>query len=96
MHSTIQMSPNEAAQPGNELVVAFNLHKHAVKKRRYPDLRVGDRVKVLLAKDPKRKGYMPRWSAETFRVFGDQNGDFLVDDGKRRVYHRHELLKIQA
>ena len=93
-HSTIEMSPNEAARPENKLLVAFNLSKHAVKKRRYPDLKIGDRVRVLLAKDPKRKGYMPRWSVDTFRVYGDQGGAYLVDDGKRRVYHRHELQRV--
>ena len=90
------MTPNEAAKPANELLTAFNLHQHAVRKRRYPDLSVGDRVRVLLTKDPRRKGYMPRWSTEAFRVSFEKNGDFLVDDGKRRVYHRHELLKIQS
>ena len=94
LHSTIEMSPNEAARPENELLVAFNLSKHAVRKRRYPDLSIGDRVRVLLAKDPKRKGYMPRWSVDTFRVYGDQGGAYLVDDGKRRVYHRHELQRV--
>ena len=93
-HSTIEMSPNEALLPANELLVAFNLSKHAVKKRRYPDLSVGDRVRVLLKKDSKRKGYMPRWSPETFRVMFEQDGDYRVNDDKRRVYHRHELLKV--
>ena len=95
-HETIEMAPNDAARPENELVVAFNLAKNAVKKRRYPNLSVGDRVRVLLAKDPKRKGYEPRWSTGTFRVYGLQSGNFLVDDGKRRVYHRHELLRIET
>ena len=93
-HGTIEMSPNEAVLPANALLVAFNLSKHAVKKRRYPDLDVGDRVRVLLGKDPKRKGYMPRWSTEAHRVIVKSDGGFLVDDGKRRVYQRHELLKV--
>ena len=95
LHSTIEMSPNEARLPANELLVGFNIAKHAVKKRRYPDLSVGDRVRVMLSKDPKRKGYMPRWSTEVFRVAFEQDGDFRVTDSKRRVYHRHELLKVE-
>jgi len=94
-HRTIEMTPNEAVLPANALLVAFNLSKHAVKKRRYPDIDVGDRVRVLLGKDPKRKGYMPRWSTETRKVtLKPPDGGFIVDDGKRRVYQRHELQRL--
>ena len=93
VHTTIEMKPNEAILPTNELLVAFNLSKNAIKRRKYPDLTIGDRVRVMLKKDTKRKGYMPRWSTETYKVTYEQGGDFLVDDDKRRVYHRHELLK---
>ena len=93
VHTTIEMKPNEAILPTNELLVAFNLSKNAIKRRKYPDLSIGDRVRVMLKKDTKRKGYMPRWSTETYKVTYEQGGDFLVDDDKRRVYHRHELLK---
>ena len=94
VHTTIEMKPNEAILPTNELLVAFNLSKNAIKRRKYPDLTIGDRVRVMLKKDTKRKGYMPRWSTETYKVTYEQGGDFLVDDDKRRVYHRHELLKV--
>lgn len=94
VHTTIEMKPNEAILPSNELLVAFNLSKNAIKRRKYPDLTIGDRVRVMLKKDTKRKGYMPRWSTETYKVTYEQGGDFLVDDDKRRVYHRHELLKV--
>ena len=93
-HSTIEMSPDQAVLGANAQLVAFNLSKHAVKKRRYPDLAVGDRVRVLLGKDPKRKGYMPRWSTEVYKVTFEQDGDFLVNDPKRRVYLRHELQRV--
>ena len=94
VHTTIEMKPNEAILPSNELLVAFNLSKNAIKRRKYPDLTTGDRVRVMLKKDTKRKGYMPRWSTETYKVTYKQGGDFLVNDDKRRVYHRHELLKL--
>ena len=94
VHTTIEMKPNEAILPSNELLVAFNLSKNAIKRRKYPDLTTGDRVRVMLKKDTKRKGYMPRWSTETYKVTYKQGGDFLVNDDKRRVYHRHELLRV--
>ena len=94
VHSTIEMTPRQAMDPANELAVAFNLSKNAVKKRRYPDLVVGDRVRVMLKQDGKRKGYEPKWSTEVFKVRFEKDGDYLVTDGRRRVYLRHELLKL--
>ena len=88
------MTPNEATLPANELLVAFNLFKHAVKKRNYPELSTNDRVRVMIKKDSKRKGYMPHWSTEAYKVTFMQDGGYMVDDGKRRVYRRHELLKV--
>ena len=52
-HSTVEVTPSEAAQPASELLVAFNLSKQAVKSRRYPPLAVGDRVRVMLKQDGK-------------------------------------------
>ena len=95
-HHTIEMTPNEATRPENELLVAFNLSKHAVKNRRYPPLSVGDRVRVMLKQDGKRKGYEPKWSTKVHSVVFAKDGAFLVDDQKRRVYHRHELLKVSS
>ena len=37
---------------------------------------------------------MPKWSTTVYKVIGIRNGDFLVNDGKKGVYQRHELLKI--
>lgn len=94
VHSTTGMSPNQAKNPANELAVAWALHSKAVQKRRYPELSKGDRVRVLLKKDHKTKGYMPKWSAEVYKVSAVDGSSYLVLDGKRRLYQRHELLKV--
>ena len=91
VHSTTEMTPNRANDPANELVVAWTLSKNLVKKRMYPDLSTGDRVRVLLKQDVKRKGYEPKWSEAIFKVTYKRGGEYLVDDGKKRVYGRHEL-----
>ena len=36
------MTPNEARKPQNEVNVKANLNKHAVYKRSYPEIKVGD------------------------------------------------------
>ena len=94
VHSSTEMAPNRAKDPANEFAVAWALHNNAVKKRRYPEISSGSRVRVLLKKDHKTKGYMPKWSSEVYKVSGVDGGSYLVLDGKRRVYQRHELLKV--
>ena len=95
-HRSIGMSPNEAVKPANALAVSFALHERATKTRRYPPLAQGDDVRVMLKQDNKTKGYMPKWSLQKFKVVhvGEDAGGYLVNDGKRRVYLRHELLKV--
>ena len=51
----------------------------------------------MLKQDGKRKGYEPKWTTKVHSVIFAKDGGFLVDDlQKRRVYHRHELLKVAA
>ena len=62
VHSTIKMSPNDARKAGNKLTASFNIWAQSKKDRVYPELKVGDEVRVMLTKDSKTKGYMPKWS----------------------------------
>ena len=77
------------------MVVRFNLWNNASRNRKYPTISENDEVRVMIKKEAgKTKGYFPKWSKEVFKVIGIRNGDFLVNDGKRKVYQRHELLKV--
>ena len=93
-HRTIQMTPNQAKKEGNKLMVSFNLWNNAKRNRKYPDLKVGDDVRVAIKKDSKTKGYMPKWSIEKYKITFIKNNDYMINDGKRKVYVRHELLNI--
>jgi hypothetical protein len=44
------MTPNEARKEKNILTVKANLEMHRVHKRKYPDINVGDRVKIYTKK----------------------------------------------
>ena len=94
VHSTIKMSPNDARKEGNKLTASFNIWAQSKKDRVYPELKVGDEVRVMLTKDSKTKGYMPKWSVDTFKVLHIKDHDYLVNNNKRKVYLRHELLKV--
>ena len=87
VHSTIEMTPNDAKKRGNRLFVSFNLWKNAKRNNQYPDLAVNDDVRVLLKKEAgKTKGYMPKWSKEVYQITFIQKGDYLINDGKRKVF----------
>ena len=64
------------------------------KDRVYPELMVGDEVRVILTKDNKTKGYMPKWSTDTFKVTFVKDNEYTVNNDRRKVYLRHELLKV--
>ena len=93
-HRTIQMTPNQAKKEGNKLMVSFNLWNNAKRNRKYPDLKVGDDVRVAIKKDSKTKGYMPKWSTKKYKIAFIKNNDYMINAGKRKVYVRHELLKV--
>ena len=94
IHASIEMSPNDAKKPGNQLMVSYNIWNKAKRTRQYPDLKVGDDVRVKTIKDSKTKGYDPKWSKEVYKVTFIKGNDFLVNGGKRKTYIRHELLKV--
>ena len=95
-HTTIKMSPNDAKKPQNEMTVKFNLELKAKKNRKYPTLNKDSEVRVMMKKEAgKTKGYMPKWSKQVYKVIHVRDGkDYLVNDGKRKVYQRHEILKV--
>ena len=88
------MSPNDAKKPSNQLMVSYNIWNKAKRNRQYPDLKVGDDVRVKTIKDSKTKGYDPKWSKEVYKVTFIKCNDYLVNDSKRTTYIRHELLKV--
>ena len=62
--------------------------------RKYPKLDVGSNVRALLRKDTKTKGCFPKWSIDVYKVLVIKDGDYIINDTKRKVYMRHELLKV--
>ena len=93
-HTTIKMSPNEARKEGNKLTVSYNIWDKAKRDRKYPELKVGDDVRVMLRKDNKTKGTDPKWSTHVYKITFIRGTDYMVNDSKRKVYIRHELLKM--
>ncbi len=93
-HSTIEMKPNEAKIDTNHMNVKWELFNKAKRNRNYKEISTNDNVRVMETKDPKKKGYEAKFSKEVFKVIGIQNGQYLVNNNKRKAYLRHELMKI--
>ena len=43
---------------------------------------MGDKVRILLRKDNKTKGYHPKFSNDMFKVLHIRDKDYLINDGK--------------
>jgi hypothetical protein len=67
-HSATNMTPSEARKPINELVVKTNLEMKKVRKRLYPDIEVGDYVKLYRKKDKLDKERKSLWSSDKYKV----------------------------
>lgn len=95
-HSTIGMSPNTAKQGKHNIEIWLNIYNKATFSRSYPPLKVHDFVRTYVKPNTFTKGYESRWSKDVYKVIYIKDNEFLLDDGKRRVYRRHELLKISG
>ena len=88
------MTPKQARKKGNELMVRYNIYDKAKTDRKYPPLSIGDKVRVLLRKDNKTKGYHPTYSDEIYKVIHIRGNDYVINNDTKKVYLRHELLKV--
>ena len=99
VNRTIGMTPYEATLKKNEAQVRTMLEINATRKRKYPDLKVGDKVKLYKKKDKLDKERISVWLPKVFEVEDikhekDQEFYYLKDYNKPVL--RHELLKVRA
>ena len=90
-------TPNEARKDSNIFNVKVNLELHAKHTRKYPNVNVGDNVKVYRKKDKLDKERLSLWSKEVYKVERIDINDgqqFYKLEGKPRLLMRHELLLI--
>ena len=96
-HSTTGLPPNETTNKSNHMEVWLNISNKATYNRRYPPLSVGQKVRAYVKPKSSKKGYESVWSKEVYTVQLIKDGTCLLNDyQKRRIYRRHELLKVNA
>jgi len=96
-HSSTQMTPHEARQNNNQQVVKFNLELKRQHGRKYPEISVGDTVKVYKKKDKLDKERVSNYWPKKYKVeaietsFGQK---FYKVEGFKKDLMRSELLLI--
>ena len=99
VNRTTGLTPYEATLPKNEAHVRTMLEINAIRKRKYPDLKVGDKVRLYSKKDKLDKERISVWSKTVYEVKEikhekDQEMFYLTNYPKPVL--RHELLKVRA
>jgi hypothetical protein len=93
------MTPNEARQDKNVLDAKLHMEIHKVRKRKYPEIGVGDSVRFYKKKDKFDKERVPVWSKTIHKVEKiehDHNQAFYYISGVEKPFMRHEILKINS
>ena len=97
VHSSINMTPNEARKERNEFKAKLNVSVKARKEKIYPPLEVGDRVKILRKKAITEKERTSQFLQGEYTVEAINtklNQKYYTLEGFNRPLLRHELLKI--
>ena len=96
-HSATKMTPKEAMKPSNTLQVKTNLEMQRKHTRIYPDINVGDYVKIYNKKQKYVKERIPVWTKDKYLVesINESMGQlFYKIEGRPRELMRSEILLV--
>ena len=96
-HSATEFTPKEARKPCNELKVRLNLTMKGKKNRVYPELDVGDEVKIFRKRKPNETERVGNYSQNIYTIDKVENKlgqKYYYVEGIDRQYLRFELLKV--
>ena len=72
-HSATGFTPKEARKPSNQFKVKLNLTMKGKKNRVYPELDVGDEVKIFKKRKPNEKERVGNWSQNIYTIENVEN-----------------------
>jgi hypothetical protein len=91
------MTPAKAREPKNRLDVKFNLELQRKHNRMYPDVNVGDKVRIYKKKSKFAKERVGVWT-NTIHTVEDikesQGQNFYYVKDRERPLLRYEILKL--
>ena len=98
-HRATEMTPENARLPANTDQVKQNLEEKRVSTRKYPNIIVGDNVRLYHKKNQLDKERVALWSDTIYKVdeivVSKRQKMYKISNGKEHKYMRHELLKIE-
>ena len=95
IHSVTKFTPADAMKPENKFTIKLNLELKRKNSRIYPNITVGDHVKVYKKKDKLDKERVSNWSKDNYIVeeITESIGQkFYKLEGKPKLLMRSELL----
>ena len=96
-HSTTGLAPNEAVKPSSHMDVWLSISSKATYNRNYPPLKIGSQVRTYVKPHNMKKGHGCSWSNQVYTIQLIKYGTYLLNGyQERRVYRRHELLRVDA
>ena len=97
VHSVTKFRPVDAMKPGNTTQVKFNLELKRRHSRKYPNIAIGDYVRVFKKKDKLDKERLSNWSADKYKVVDiheSMDQQFYKLEGKPKALMRSEILLV--
>ena len=97
VHSSHGMTPQDADKKENHMNVKLQMEIQRKNERIYPEVKVGDNVRIYKKKKQFEKERKSVWSDNIYEInkiakFMNQNYYFV--NGFTRGFQRHEILKI--
>ena len=97
IHNVTKMTPHDARKPKNRDLVLHNIELKAKHNRVYPDIHIGDKVKIYTKKKRFEKERVSVWSKDSYDIedIKDSHGQtFYKTSANTRPFMRHEILKV--
>ena len=76
--------------------VWLNISNKAKFNRKYKPIKIGDKVRTYVKPKSMKKGHDSSWSKNVYTITFIKDKQYLINDHRRRVWNRWELLKIEG
>ena len=95
MHSTIEMSPNDALKPTNALWISWHWWGSAKRDRKYTEIKEGDMVQNNNKKGEFSKYNEPNWSTTRHKIVAIKGNQYFIPNvSNNKLYLRHACLNM--
>ena len=97
VHSATGLTPKDARLPSNELTAYVNMSLQAKHQKKYPEIKVGDKVYIYTKRTKMQKSHVSVWSDIAYEVIDISHSHgitFYKTTAREKGFLRHELKKV--